>query len=183
MINPYEAPQSDLSAILPVAVSRVQRISEVPSWWWIVGLSSLTLLPLFYLFYAAIPDFYAIYFDQSLIPKNARGPGYLANYFALPLIAIWIAAQLRFLISRGKRAGKGLAIFYCLCAGMMLMSVFEGVGYLMGLIEPSPDSPPRADSSMGWFLLIVCSVVAYFGILAFSHWRVSLFYYDPKTTS
>ncbi len=146
-------------------------------------MSSLTLLPLLYLFFAAIPDFYAIYFDQSLIPKNARGPGYLANYFALPLIAIWIVAQLRFLVSRGKRAGKGLAIFYGLCAGMMLMSVFEGLGYVMGLVEPSPDSLPRTESSMGWFLLVVCSVVAYFAMLAFSHWRVYKFYRKANTDS
>jgi hypothetical protein len=172
MLNPYEPPQSDISVTVPVATAQTQRVSEAPSWRLIIGLSLLALIPPGFLFCGAIHGIYAMHFDPSLIPKNASAPGYHASYILLPLTGLWIVAHLRFLFSRGRRAAKGLAIVYMVFAGMMLMAIVEGLADWLGLIERSPDSPPRTENSLGLFNLIFEGLLVYFSLLAFGHSHV-----------
>jgi hypothetical protein len=172
MINPYEAPQADLSKKISDFAIPARSDNAAPSKVLIVGLSLIALIAPCCLCYVSMYGLYALYFDPSLIPKNA-GPGYLGNYITLPLSVYWIVAQLRFLFSGGKDAGKGLAIFHGIFAGMMLMALLEGLASLLGLTEPSPDSPPPAENSLGWFFLIFTVLFLYFASLSYTYWRVT----------
>lgn len=176
MINPYEAPQST-----PEPYVEVPRFSTDPAWALIMGLSLLALILPGALFCGSMFSVYAIHFDPSMIPKNASGPGLLGSYIFLPLTGIWIFAQLRFLFSRGKRAGKGLAIVYLICAGMMLISICEGLALWLGLIEPSPDVPAQTEESLGWYLLSFTGVLAFFLSMAYGHWRMHQLYHGVTT--
>lgn len=161
MLNPYEPPQCVNATV-----------DEGPSWLLISSLSLFCILPLGYCCYELFPDFYAIYFDQSMIPAIARGPGYLGNYVALPLVMVLLCAHLRFLRSRGQHAARGLMYFYFGLSGLVLITLGEGLGHWLGIVQSRPDAVPNPDFSYAWFLFGAMVFFALFAGLAYGHRRV-----------